>query len=172
MYKVKHIPTGLYYQPVTSSGTNLGKKGKIYETSSSCLSGSEDYIIIDIKKISPIYRDFAGILDMKYGLKKAGAKFGYVYCKIPKSDFEKEYLPVDINTLENIISKQREKYIDNDIVQTCLNEIIEQITGEKVNVKSKNNVPNMDELVKSVRELKVSKERTEGLFKNLHSMLS
>lgn len=45
MYKVRHIPTGLYYQPVTSSGTNLGKKGKIYETTSSCLSGSEDYIM-------------------------------------------------------------------------------------------------------------------------------
>lgn len=50
MYKVKHIPTGLYYQPVTSSGTNLGKKGKIYETTSSCLSGGCNYIILDIKK--------------------------------------------------------------------------------------------------------------------------
>ncbi len=172
MYKVKHIPTGLYYQPVTSSGTNLGKKGKIYETSSSCLSGSEDYIIIDIKKSSPIYRKFVGILDMKYGLRKDNSKFGFMYCKIPKSDFEKEFLPVDINTLENIITKQREKYIDNDIVQTCLNEIIAQIIGETVNVKSKNNIPNIDELVKSVKEIKDSKERTEELFKNLHSMLS
>ncbi len=126
-YKVRHIPTGLYYQPVTSSGTNLSKKGKIYETSSSCLSGSEDYIIIDIKKESPIYRDFAGILDMKYGLNKSSAKFGFVYCKIPKSDFEKEILPVDINTLKNIIEKQKKKYYNSIPVKQCLDEILKQL---------------------------------------------
>lgn len=126
MYKVKHIPTGLYYQPVTSSGTNLGKKGKIYETTSSCLSGSEDYIILDIKKESPVYRDFAGLLESKYGLQKS-YKFGFVYCKIPKSDFEKEYLPVDINKLENIINEQKSKYRDNDIVKKCLDDILKQL---------------------------------------------
>lgn len=143
MYKVRHIPTGLYYQPATSSGTNLGKKGKIYETSSSCLSGSEDYIIIDIKKESPIYRDFAGILDMKYGLNKSGAKFGFVYCKIPKSDFEKEVLPIDINTLKTIIEKQKKKYYDSIPVNQCLDEILEQITCDKIK-HEKGIEPNLD----------------------------
>lgn len=166
MYKVKHIPTGLYYQPVTSSGTNLGKKGKIYETSSSCLSGSEDYIIIDIKMQSPIYRDFAGILDMKYGLKKSGAKFGYVYCKIPKSDFEKEFLPVDINTLKNIFEVQKKKYYDSFPVKQCLDEIIEQLTFDKTSEIKKDN--SIDEIVKQVRELEESRSRTEELMKNFN----
>ena len=29
-YKVKHKETGLYYQPTTSSGSNLGKNGSVY----------------------------------------------------------------------------------------------------------------------------------------------
>lgn len=49
-YKIKHKETGLYYQPTTSSGSNLGKNGKIYATTSSCLSGYEDYLGITIKK--------------------------------------------------------------------------------------------------------------------------
>lgn len=166
MYKVRHIPTGLYYQPVTSSGTNLGKKGKIYETSSSCLSGSEDYIFIDIKKTSPIYRDFAGILDMKYELKKSGAKFGYVYCKIPKSDFEKEFLPVDINTLKSIFEKQKKKYYDSFPVRQCLDEIIEQLTFDKTTKIEKDD--SLDKLVKEVSEYVDSKRHTEGLYRILH----
>lgn len=31
MYKLKHIPTGLYYQPYTH-GTNLSVHGKVYDT--------------------------------------------------------------------------------------------------------------------------------------------
>ena len=57
-YKVKHKETGLYYQPTTSSGSNLGKNGKIYATTSSCLSGNEDYIGITIKKESVLYKKY------------------------------------------------------------------------------------------------------------------
>lgn len=171
-YKIKHIPTGLYYQPVNSTGTNLGKKGKIYETSSSCLSGNDNYIIIDIKKESSIYRDFAGIFDTKYSLQKSCAKFGFVYCKIPKSDFEKEYLPVDINTLNNIINKQKEKYCDNDIVQKCLNEIIEQITGDKNKEKSTEKNSTIDELIRSIKDLSKSQEDSKELLEKLNNVLS
>lgn len=31
-YKVKHIPTGLYYQPHKHRGSHLSKNGKIYQT--------------------------------------------------------------------------------------------------------------------------------------------
>lgn len=31
-YKLKHIPTGLYYQPHKHRGSHLSKKGKIYQT--------------------------------------------------------------------------------------------------------------------------------------------
>lgn len=170
MYKVKHIPTGLYYQPVTSSGTNLGKKGKIYETTSSCLSGGCNYIILDIKKESPVYRDFAGVLESKYGLKKS-PKFGFVYVKVPKSDFEKEYLPVDINTLKNIFEKQKDKYRDNDIVKKCLDEILEQITGEKAKQHKKDKEPNLDELIKAVRENVESTNRTKEFLQKINEFL-
>lgn len=38
MYKLKHIPTGLYYQPHKHSGSNLSKRGKIYQTNTHGLS--------------------------------------------------------------------------------------------------------------------------------------
>lgn len=33
-YKMKHIPTGLYFQPHQHRGSHLSKKGKIYQTKS------------------------------------------------------------------------------------------------------------------------------------------
>lgn len=32
MYRIKHIPTGLYYQPRKYRGNNLSKNGKVYHT--------------------------------------------------------------------------------------------------------------------------------------------
>lgn len=32
IYRVKHLPTGLYYQPRKHDGSHLSKKGKIYQT--------------------------------------------------------------------------------------------------------------------------------------------
>ena len=31
-YKLKHVPTGLYYQPYKHKGSNFSKRGKIYQT--------------------------------------------------------------------------------------------------------------------------------------------
>ena len=39
-YKLKHTPTGLYYQPHRSGGSNLSKRGKIYQTSIHGLSSA------------------------------------------------------------------------------------------------------------------------------------
>jgi hypothetical protein len=33
-YKLKHKPTGLYFQPCKYGGSHLSKKGKIYQTNS------------------------------------------------------------------------------------------------------------------------------------------
>ncbi len=33
-YKMKHIPTGLYFQPHKHRGSHLSKNGKIYQTAS------------------------------------------------------------------------------------------------------------------------------------------
>jgi hypothetical protein len=37
-YKLKHIPTGYYYQPHKFRGSHLSKNGKIYQTNSNGLS--------------------------------------------------------------------------------------------------------------------------------------
>ena len=40
IYKLKHIPTGLYYQPHKHRGSNLSKRGKIYQTATHGLSSA------------------------------------------------------------------------------------------------------------------------------------
>lgn len=40
IYKLKHVPTGLYYQPHKHRGSNLSKRGKIYQTATHGLSSS------------------------------------------------------------------------------------------------------------------------------------
>lgn len=40
MYKLKHIPTGLYYQPHKHGGSNLSKRGKVYQTATHGLSSA------------------------------------------------------------------------------------------------------------------------------------
>lgn len=40
MYRLKHIPTGLYYQPHKHRGSNLSKRGKVYQTSTHGLSSA------------------------------------------------------------------------------------------------------------------------------------
>jgi hypothetical protein len=48
-YKVKHIPTGLYFQPHKHRGSHLSKNGKIYQTK---IHGLSNYI-----KSSERYKD-------------------------------------------------------------------------------------------------------------------
>lgn len=37
-YRLKHVPSGLYYQPHKYRGSNLSKKGKVYMTKGNILS--------------------------------------------------------------------------------------------------------------------------------------
>lgn len=39
-YRLKHLPTGLYYQPNKYRGSNLSKKGKIYQNKINAFSGT------------------------------------------------------------------------------------------------------------------------------------
>lgn len=43
MYKLKHVPTGLYYQPHSHRGSNLSPRGKIYQSNVNGLSTSLRY---------------------------------------------------------------------------------------------------------------------------------
>lgn len=44
MYKIKHQPSGLYYQPHKHRGSNLSKRGKVYQTSTHGLSSAFRYL--------------------------------------------------------------------------------------------------------------------------------
>lgn len=64
-YKLKHIPTGLYYQPYKHRGSNLSKRGKIYQTKSNILSigyfsngDNKKTLWIFTDKYSGIYKEY------------------------------------------------------------------------------------------------------------------
>lgn len=99
IYKLKHKPTGLYYQPVRGrwrgQKTNLSKKGKIYQNSQNGLMGTGDTITINISEKQ--YNTNKELFD-SLGIYDANKRYCSSYhdpeymlrCK--KSDFEKEYI--------------------------------------------------------------------------------
>lgn len=89
-YRLKHIPTGLYYQP-TKNGNNLSKRGKVYLTKANPLTmdRGRDYIWIDVKVNSEVWRDYEGML----GELKECPYNGYIMQgRISKTDFQIEYI--------------------------------------------------------------------------------
>jgi hypothetical protein len=73
MYKLKHVPTGLYYQPHKHRGSNLSKRGKVYQTSthglSSAFRSAEKHstdarcqlFTVFVEKDSPIHRQLKDV---------------------------------------------------------------------------------------------------------------
>lgn len=69
IYKLKHVPTGLYYQPHKHRGSNLSKKGKIYQTAthglSSAMRDRHTTFSIQVEKDSIIHKLTKDILNYK-----------------------------------------------------------------------------------------------------------
>lgn len=87
-YRIKHRPTGLYFQP-SHDGTNLSTKGKVYLTKTSPLSmnGSDGGIWIGVREGSNVFKKFHNTL----GLEEKGWRHQHTKL-IPKSEFEQEFL--------------------------------------------------------------------------------
>lgn len=87
-YRIKHIKSGLYVQPIIS-GSNLGPRGKIYQTKSNYL---DDYInkdvYISIKRKSRAYELTKSYIDWQ----DKSYQNSYVYARIPYAEFEIEYI--------------------------------------------------------------------------------
>lgn len=76
MYKLKHIPTGLYYQPV-KDGNNLSKRGKIYQTKQNPLTmgyysdgSTRKKFYVSLNKRSSLFKQIDPTLvwrDARYG---------------------------------------------------------------------------------------------------------
>ena len=84
-YRIKHKPTGLYYQP-TVNGNNLSKKGKVYLTNNSVLKGTDTFIFISLNERGKLYKEYGKYFPTlkPYYLDMA--------CRVPKTEFEKEEL--------------------------------------------------------------------------------
>ena len=89
-YRLKHIPTGLYYQP-SKAGNNLSKRGKVYLTKANPLTMDRgaDYIWIDVKVKSEVWRDYEGMLG---DLKKCSYNGNIMPGRISKTEFKIEYI--------------------------------------------------------------------------------
>jgi hypothetical protein len=69
-YKMKHIPTGLYFQPHKHRGSHLSKKGKIYQTASNGITtgnyGHKTFTVA-CEKDSQIHKLTSDILNWEKG---------------------------------------------------------------------------------------------------------
>lgn len=68
-YKLKHIPTGLYFQPFKHKGSHFSKKGKVYQTKANILNlkyfsdgSTRSVIAIFVHEKTLIYKEFKNIL--------------------------------------------------------------------------------------------------------------
>ena len=84
-YRIKHKPTGLYYQP-TVNGNNLSKTGKVYLTNNSVLKGTNTFIFISLNEQSKLYKEYRKCFPT---LKPDHL---YMTGRVSKTEFEKEEL--------------------------------------------------------------------------------
>ena len=67
MYRLKHVPTGLFYQPHKHRGSNLSKRGKVYQTNthglSSAIRSKHQTFTIYCEKDSIVYKQTKDILN-------------------------------------------------------------------------------------------------------------
>lgn len=92
IYKLKHKPTGLYFQPHKHRGSHLSKRGKIYQTathglSSVMKSGRENFSVM-CEKGSQVYKQTKDIL--VWG--EASWSYNQLRANTRVSDWEKEVL--------------------------------------------------------------------------------
>ena len=84
-YRIKHVPTGLYYKPGIP---NLSKKGKIYGHGGDALTFWKGYeeIPCTIKRPSPIYKTLCKVDNYK----EKCSTYSDCTVYIPRNQFEKE----------------------------------------------------------------------------------
>lgn len=89
-YRIKHIQSGLYYKPSTSSKNNLSENGKIYTTKRNVLNmpNSHELIRIVVESKSRIYNKTKSLID--WGVSKKyqfGTELGQFWIDTLKEDW-------------------------------------------------------------------------------------
>lgn len=82
-YRIKHVPTGLYYKP---GENNLSKTGKVYQTGCNVLTTYYGHIPVSVRNGSKIHEATKG----KIQWKPARYKSWCCIAQLPKTDFIKE----------------------------------------------------------------------------------
>ena len=86
LYKLKHIQTGLYYNPGVN---NLSKKGKIYTTNSNVITMYNNLpFIISVCNNSNVYKQTKDILNWE----QSKCMSSRMILKVSPEDFIKEYI--------------------------------------------------------------------------------
>lgn len=88
-YRIKHIPSGLYYQPVRGYiKANLSKRGKVYLTGTNPITLQRlDYIYIQVDKETRVFNLVKDLFPIDQN--------GDISCRVPKSEFIKEEVKDD-----------------------------------------------------------------------------
>ena len=98
-YRLKHIPTGLYYQPSKGGANqknNLSEKGKIYSSNNNIISYSSGFnteirLQVTSKKLLRKYLNFEMAGDPVYSKSNPTEIISWSM-RSPSTDFEKEYI--------------------------------------------------------------------------------
>jgi hypothetical protein len=86
-YRIKHIPTGLYYKP-SKGGSNLSTKGKVYLTANSGLRKEDKCLFCHVAKGSSIIKRYGELL----GKYKIWENYKMVAYCLPVNEIIKEEL--------------------------------------------------------------------------------
>lgn len=85
-YRIKHIPTGLYYKP---GEVNLSKTGKVYQTANNILTYvCRGVVLVEVTKGSKIHEATKD----KIQWEPSRYHPWHVIAKLPITEFEKEEL--------------------------------------------------------------------------------
>jgi hypothetical protein len=86
-YRIKHMPTGLYYKP-SNGMSNLSTKGKVYMTNNCGLSNNGCGLHCSVKKESSIIKRYGEQLSKN----KIGEDYKNIYYLLPLKELTKEEL--------------------------------------------------------------------------------
>jgi len=142
MYKIKHIPTGLYYQPHKHRGSNISKRGKVYQTSTHGLSSAfrsaerhpnvaqRQTFSIFVQKDSPIHKQLKDVFvwEESYGwqMKAETNVSDWVIEKIGEDKIKQQIVAIISYNQEDFDHHIRHYLHDNNIpFQAVSNKIIE-----------------------------------------------
>jgi hypothetical protein len=95
MYRLKHIPTGLFYKPVGGTQSNLSKLGKVYsrEANAKASYGHAKSIRVYVKEGSKLHRDICDKLKFEKAYNYNNWNKN-MFCDTPISDWIIEELKI------------------------------------------------------------------------------